>query len=283
MRLIKIKMSQESQRKPIGNTMEGSSARNQLYRWQFTLKAGEPDSYSPEELFWLMKDFCKEFVFQLEKGESGYLHYQGVISLKNKEYRDTVKNLFGRKDIHLEPVADKKKLEKYCMKEDTRVSGPWSIHSTWIKTITSFRDWQMDLIEKLKIEPDDRKIVWYSDPEGGAGKTQMAKYLAVHHKAIVLTNGRTQDLAYCIKTDTKIVVLNFSRSNEDHINYGAIESIKDGLLFSGKYESCTKVFNSPHVIVFANSMPCIEKMSKDRWEIIELSKEKEFTLKIEDD
>lgn len=266
-------MSQKSQDKPIRNTKGGSSALNQLYRWQFTLSCMSQDSYSPEELWHILKEFCKEFFFQLEKGDGGYLHYQGIISLKNKEYFATVKNLFGRQDVHIEPCHDKKKLENYCQKTDTRVAGPWSIQSTFIKTISSFRQWQGDLLNTLtETEPDDRKILWYSDPIGGQGKTAIAKYLAVHLNAIVLTNGRTQDLAYTIKDNTKIVVLNFTRSNENRINYGAIESIKDGLLFSGKYESCTKVFNSPHVVVFANHEPDYDQMSLDRWEVVHLSK-----------
>jgi hypothetical protein len=55
------------------------------------------------------------------------------------------------------------------------------------------------------------------------------------------------------------------------VNYGAIEQIKNGLLFSGKYEGGQCVFNQPHVIVFANAEPKEEQMSMDRWDIREIS------------
>lgn len=271
--------SQRSQEKPMRNTSIASSPRNQLYRWQFTLDADKPDSYSPEELWKILKEVCKEFYFQLEKGSEGYLHYQGVLSLKNKKYMEGVKNIIGKQSVHLEPVRDLKKLVNYCQKEDTRVSGPWSIQSTWIRTISSFRDWQQNLIEFIKDKPDDRTILWYSDPIGSAGKTQMAKYLAVHRKAIVLNNAKTSDIAYAIPDNPEIVIFDLSRSNEGHINYGAIEQVKNGLVFSAKYESKMKYFNSPHVVVFANTEPDYDQMSLDRWKIIHLSKKE----KVEED
>lgn len=264
--------SQESQEKPRRNTNTMSWPRNQLYRWQFTLEADKPDSYTPEELWRILKEHCKEFYFQLEKGDKGYLHYQGVLSLKSKEYMEGVKNIIGMKSIHLEPVQNLKKLENYCKKEDTRVAGPWSIQSQWIKTITSFREWQKDLLDRLLKEPDDRSIIWYCDPKGSAGKTQMAKYLAVHKNAIVLNNAKTSDIAYALPDNPHIVIFDLARSNEGRINYGAIEQVKNGLVFSAKYESKMKYFNSPHVIVFSNNEPDYEQMSKDRWEVVHLSK-----------
>ena len=38
-------------------------------------------------------------------------------------------------------------------------------------------------------------------------------------------------------------------------NYEALESLKNGAMFSPKYESKSKVYDMPHVIVFANWQP----------------------------
>jgi len=51
------------------------------------------------------------------------------------------------------------------------------------------------------------------------------------------------------------------------VNYSAIESIKDGLATSAKYESTQLVFNSPHVFIFSNDLPQVHKLTLDRWKI----------------
>ena len=47
------------------------------------------------------------------------------------------------------------------------------------------------------------------------------------------------------------------------------------MLYSGKYEGGICYFDSPHVIIFANSEPMMDKLSKDRWEILDLNDNQE--------
>ena len=94
--------SQKSQEKEGGNTRTPSS-KNQLFLWMITLPAKEE---SASQLSQELHTFCKKFVFQKEKGEqTGYEHWQIYISLKQKEYFGTVKNLFPSA-AHIEPVKD---------------------------------------------------------------------------------------------------------------------------------------------------------------------------------
>lgn len=259
-------MSQKIQEDPAGNTKTAGS-NNQIYRWCATLPIEEVEA---SQLSQHLKGFCKKFTFQGEKSESGYLHWQIEFTLKEKLRFNQVKNILGFNKIHLEPTKNYFKAKNYCMKTESRIEGPYNEESTFIKTITNLYPWQKNLLSELLLEPDDRKIVWYVDKEGGKGKTQFCKYMAIKHKAFVFNNGKFADIAYAMKEDCKIVLFNFSRTQEDHINYNAIEALKDGLIFSGKYESNMKIFNSPHIVIFANFEPDLKSMSLDRWDIREL-------------
>jgi hypothetical protein len=52
------------------------------------------------------------------------------------------------------------------------------------------------------------------------------------------------------------------------LQYGVLESIKDRLVFSPKYCARTKrVIHNPHVIVFSNEMPEMNKLTDDRYDV----------------
>lgn len=63
----------------------------------------------------------------------------------------------------------------------------------------------------------------------------------------------------------EIVVLNIPKDKDQFISYQAIEAIKDGCIVNTKYESGGLIFNSPHLIIFANAEPNYTKLSEDRW------------------
>lgn len=267
----------ESQVEPGGNTKAPGQGRQkqaiQAYRWFITLKEDPVEPIEPKGLAKLLSEFCKEWTFQLERGEGGFLHWQMEISLLRKHRLNEVKNLIGRSDVHLEPTKNYFAAQKYCSKAESRVAGPWTEKSVWIDTIQQeqLHDWQRVLEAELCGPVPKRKIVWYTDFQGGAGKTEFTKYMIVKHAACGLNNAKTADIAYAIKEDVKIVIFNLARTLEGKVNYQAIEQVKDGLIFSAKYESTTKVFNSPHLVVFANFNPDLDALSKDRWDIRVLS------------
>lgn len=261
-------MSQESQEKPGGNTMNPpdktrAGPKNQLYRWFFTLKM---ECLTASQLSQELKGLgCKEFTFQGEKGKEGFEHWQGVFSLKNKEYFGTVKNWFPN-SIHLEPCKDWIKARKYCEKSETRIEGPYTEQSIFLEIITKLNTFQQKVVDDGLFD-NDRTIWWYWDEKGGIGKSSFCKWAYVHLKAEVFKNSKSDNIAYAVSNNPKIIIFDLSRSIEGHINYGIIEDLKNGMVFSGKYESRTKVFNSPRIIIFANFEPDTRKMSMDRWNI----------------
>jgi len=284
--LIKLERpTQLSQHEPVGNTSATDSkttnSNNQCYRWAFTLKCEPNDPGTPgaevirgttsQDLACNLKSFCKEFYFQLEESESGYLHFQGCFSLTVKHRLSEVKNIIGYSYVHLETVKNWTACKKYCQKEDTRVLGPWDHNSVWLHIITELYPWQQAVVDMIKTKcEDDRKIYWLYDEIGGMGKTAFTKYCNVTLGASIIRGGALKDIAFSLPESPKIVIFDITRSQECRVNYEALEAVKDGMIFSAKYESRMKVFDSPWMIVLANFAPDKEMLSADRWEIINL-------------
>jgi hypothetical protein len=131
------------------------------------------------------------------------------------------------------------------------------------------RGWQEDLYAHLREAPDDRSIRFYVDPEGGHGKSWLCQYLLTRLDGVqVLGPGKRDDLAHVIDVRTRVFLINVPRGNMEFLNYGLLESLKDRMVFSPKYESCMKILlHMPHVIVFTNEDPDMEKMTADRYDI----------------
>jgi len=119
-------------------------------------------------------------------------------------------------------------------------------------------------MDEIKFPPDDRKVIWYYDEIGNNGKTWLSKYLLAKGDAAYFTNGKTTDISHAYNGE-RIVIFDFSRTLDGKVNYGAIESVKNGVLFSPKYNSTTKVFSCPWVICMANFKPNFAALSRDRW------------------
>ena len=133
----------------------------------------------------------------------------------------------------------------------------------------ALKPWQDTLYTELQGPPNDRTVQWVYDPLGNTGKTWFAKFLVIQDGAIRFENAKSADIKYAYNGQ-RIVIFDFCRSLENQINYEAIESIKNGIFLSTKYESQMKVFASPHVCVFANFMADLTKLSEGRWDICEI-------------
>lgn len=130
-------------------------------------------------------------------------------------------------------------------------------------------DWQQTWIDFLKTPADNRTVHWVYDHKGGNGKSDLTNYLLSHNNAFLVDCGKIADIAYAYDNQP-IVVFDLARDTEDYCPYRAMEAFKNGRFFSPKYNSCLKTFTPPHVVVFANYMPDMSKLSEDRWDIIRL-------------
>ncbi len=236
-------------------------------KWCFTINKPIMDDY-PKIL-----EFCKKYIYQLELGESGTLHLQGCLELTNNKTMSALSALLPK--AHLEVCKNWQAAIKYCQKLETRADGPWAKGIKLdrpLKLISKFLPWQQEIIDLLKSEADDRTIHWYWEKRGCSGKTALAKYLCSKYNGIVVS-GKAADVYYGVAhmkhLEDLIVIFDVARSDQE-VSYLAMEKVKDGLFFSGKFKSGMCIFNCPHLIVFANFPPMTTKLSLDRWHIVEV-------------
>lgn len=67
------------------------------------------------------------------------------------------------------------------------------------------------------------------------------------------------------------MIFDFARCIGSKINYSVVEQLKNGYIFSSKYYSGLKMFQPPHVVIFANIKPDHDAYSEDRVELINLN------------
>lgn len=243
--------------------------------WCFTLNNPQ---ISPASLISLLQtghDTLK-IVFQREKGETeGTEHFQGVVQYRHQVAFKTLKSIDPT--IHWEPCKNLRASLNYCSKADTRMDGPWCVG--WqlpepLRTLPegNFNDWQRYARDIVDGEPDDRLVFWFWEQRGGVGKTAFAKWCAVHRSALVL-GGKSADIKYGVAQWIRqrgrlgLAIFHFTRTNENYISYEAIEAVKDGIFFSGKYEGGMCLYDPPTIVCLANFPPDIDKLSLDRWRI----------------
>lgn len=147
------------------------------------------------------------------------------------------------------------------------------LEALWAKirpkdTMTDFaaREWQQKVLDTIAEAPDKRKIHWYVDHEGGKGKSYLARYLVCEKNAFYCQGGKQSDIIHGYDRQN-IVVFDLCRDVEGFVSYSAMETLKNGVMFSTKYNSAMQVFPIPHVIVFSNFDPDRTKLSADRWDI----------------
>jgi len=128
------------------------------------------------------------------------------------------------------------------------------------------RPWQSRMLDVVTGPVHDRSVYWIHEPVGNVGKSFFANYLVALHGAVVFTGGKLADIAHAYRMEP-VVIFDLSRTQSDKIDhvYAAIENFKNGRFFSPKYQSETKVFDVPHVLVMANWEPNMFALSSDRW------------------
>jgi len=110
--------------------------RSRGRHWCFTLNNPTPEEkVKLSEISQTSRGF-KYMVYQIEMGLEGTPHIQGYIEFQNSVRFNHVKSLISPR-IHLEKRrGTREQARQYCMKEDSRIEGPFET-GTWIPDVGS--------------------------------------------------------------------------------------------------------------------------------------------------
>lgn len=269
-----MEKSAESAVENQGNTKPDSSKKpKEVKKYCFTY-----NNYTVENIDKLTNTLnaLGNWVFGYEVGEKGTPHLQGYLNLKGKKSLSSLINIIGIKEIHFEAVkgSEKQNIE-YCTKEANYVSNFVPPPPEPLELVTVFDPWMLELIDIVKMKACKRSVYWIHEPIGGVGKSSFAKYLCATYGAMYIDEGKKSDLVNLVfnmkEINSKtVLIIDIPRDNGNKTSYKALEQFKNGMICNTKFETGMRLFNSPHIIVFSNFYPEVEKLSLDRWKIGEI-------------
>lgn len=129
---------------------------------------------------------------------------------------------------------------------------------------------------------DGRTIHWFCDPVGGTGKSWLTRWACVNDHAYAITTGCSIHhfatiIAGAIDSgwNQRCIIFDLPRQCEDLDRiYTLLEACCDGVVTATKYQGKTVWFNKPVVIVLANWMPNMGRMSLDRWKTYTITRDR---------
>lgn len=255
-------------------------------KWVMTINNYTSDIYDStlKEL-----ELSKRWIIGEEKGSSGTPHLQIYVEWNNQLTFMSMKKRFPT--AHIEKAKGNEESNfLYCSKEGryktnivpktakkTPEDNRKYIAELCLKPYENieWKDWQAKVLSLVNGEPDPRKIHWYWEDRGNVGKSFLVKYLCIT-KDVIICDGKKNDIFNqvneCLSVGKipKIILMDIPRTMEDRVAWGTLEQLKNGCLYSGKYEGGMCIFPNPHVICFANFEPDQNSMSSDRWDIVSL-------------
>lgn len=261
-------------------------------RWDFRCSA---EGLTEETILVDIKRIAKHFVFQEEKGSTtGYLHYQGRMSLIKKARKAELMKLWKTLELtwplpnYLEPTVDavhKSSDFSYVTKEDTRTRGPWSDKDkkVWVPpqyrmSLDKLYPYQRVIYDSASVF-DTRTINFLYCPNGNIGKTTITSLCEIHGKGLSLPPvNDAQALVQaacglCIAKQERYpspIFVDLPRCQDKSKLYGifsAIEQIKNGKLYDLRYSYTEWWIASPQIWVFSNREPDLGMLSLDRWRV----------------
>lgn len=222
-------------------------------------------------------DDATHYVAQLEQGVvAGTTHLQGFVRWKNAKTFKAAMTILENGHFEVAKGSLSQNFE-YCTKESTRVEGPWQRGFPRPRALpTVLRPWQRQATEIAASVPDDRTIHWIWD-NGNTGKTKLQLLWHRDFNAI-LVDGNARDAKCAIKMawgpdnstgppPHPVIMMNLPRDTQRPGLWPILESLKDGIFFSGKYEPGMMILPELHLFIFANEPPKCCSLSIDKMQV----------------
>lgn len=239
---------------------------------------------------WL-KQKCKKWAFQLEKGEeSSKLHFQGRFSLKSKIRRSTLLKLLqtpnadGKiplREMHVSVTScANRSNDFYVTKDETRVEGPWKDTDPpepyvpkHLRVEKWIFPWQQTVWDSLQTPNNDRIVNCIICPVGKKGKSTFCDNLGARNLAIRIPYIKSyQDVMRQVMDQPKLgcYMVDLPRGLKNvrfDEMYSALETVKDGYAYDERYHYKCEYFDRPHIWTFCNNPPDLNLLSPDRWRL----------------
>lgn len=247
------------------------------------------DDLCPDDIRNYLEGIAKRYVFQKEKGDTGYIHYQGRLSLIKKRRKHEAIKLFGSAPNYFEPTTNPEFYKGdafYQVKKDTRIDGPFTdkdeikIKTAQLKLFLGWglRPYQERIVKESQIF-DMRKINLIWDTTGCCGKSILSEYMEYLGLSEEVPSYRLMDDIFqwvATRPIKKCYIVDMPRGmKKDKLGdfYSGIEVIKNGVAYDKRYKATKIRFDRPRIFVFTNTLPNLELMSQDRWVIWKITKD----------
>lgn len=106
------------------------------------------------------------------------------------------------------------------------------------------RPWQAKMLSVIEHCDSPRRITWLVDPVGNNGKTFLSYYLRDMCQAIRVPNVNSNDVAF-----------DYTRESKDQVNYDLFGDLKNGSIWSPKYQSAVKSWKYNVKVVWFSKFP----------------------------
>lgn len=206
-----------------------------------------------------------KWIIAKETGQGGYEHFQ--VRLVTNCGFECLKSAFPQ--AHIEEASE---VFDYERKEGTY----WCSNDTDSIRRCRFgepRATQRAVLNRVRQQGDRGVTVWYS-PRGNDGKSWLARHMYEKGTGFYVpptidtVKGIVQFIASGYNGEPYILI-DIPRSWKwSEQLYTAIETIKDGMVYDTRYSAKMRNIWGVYVLVMTNTMPKLDKLSADRWRIL---------------
>jgi len=252
-----------------------------------------------------LDEIAKRWVFQIEKGESGYIHLQGRISLIKK-----VTNKFKLLDLfddkykpnYIAPTVNEEFTKYECqgkafyqMKKDTRIEGPYTDESKkefipreYDIPYNELYPFQQVIYDNIISYLEHRLVNLIYCPTGCKGKSTIAMICKLTQNSILLPYiddpvqlmyaAHNMISAKGLRTNVKIFVDLPRACNKKLLSTYllTIENLKSGFLYDLRNKYKEWIISPPIIYVFCNRLPNLNDLSTDRWRLWMINDKKQL-------